>query len=214
MAFAFPGNSQGIPTRLANPGIMPRFRLDQKETNEIDPDTGLPKYNQLEIIELHSPGDLKNVPEHRVNAHWIAQYPAQYEAWKKSGKSESDLAGSGVPLTHWPQLPKQIAAGLAHAKVFTVEQLAGLSDTQCQINGAIGIRKYRDMAAAFVDKSSAAAPIAKLTAENEALMRRLALLEKQVEQVNERAEAAERKAAGEPEVPDLSTPRDTKKGKN
>lgn len=215
-ALAFPGNAQGIPTRATNPQVMPRFKVEHINTGEIDAETGLPKYVAREVVELHSPGDLKNVPVHRVNAAYIDRFRTEYDAWKRTGSAESDLAGTGLPLTHWPQMPMAIAASLSHAKVFTVEQLAGLSDTQCSINGAMGIRKYRDMAAAFVDQSRAAAPIARLDAENEALRQEMALLKKQMEQVSARAVAAEEKLGGAPEIPDLSTPRDTgaKKGKN
>jgi hypothetical protein len=204
-------NGQGIPTR-ANTGVMPRFKVENVSTGQIDPETGLPQYRQMEMVELHIPGDVKSVPSHRVNDAIRKQYAPEYEAWKRSGKQVSDLAGVGLPLVHWPQLPAQIAASLAHANVFTVEHLAGLSDTQCQINGAIGIRKWRDMAAAFVEKSSAAAPIANLTREVEALKAAMALKDKQIEQVNARAEEAERKANGTPDVPDLSAPTETKRG--
>lgn len=214
-AFAFPANAQGIPTRLTNPGIMPVFRVESAlVADQFDPETGLPRYHSYEVVELHSPGDLKQIPVKRVTPALIAQYQAHYDAWKKSGKAVSDLSASGLPLIHWPQLPQTIAASLTHAKVFTVEQLAGLTDTQCQINGAMGIRKYRDMAAAFVEKSAAAAPIAALASKNEALERQVALLTKQVEQVNEVAEALKAEKAPN-DIPDLSTPRDAgKKGKN
>jgi len=211
--FAMPLNSGGgIPSRI-NTGIIPRFRVQSERVpDQFNPETGLPLYKQTEMVELLVPGS-RDIPDKRVTPAIKEQFRAEYDAWKKAG-ANADMAGMGVPLTHWPQIPAGLAAGLAHANIFTVEQLGGLSDTQCNIRGTIGLRKYRDMAATFIDQSKAAAPIAVLSAENELLKNRLALLEKQVEQVNERAAKAEAKSAGADDALDLSTPRDGKKGKN
>ena len=187
--------------------IIPQFRSERvRIPDQFDPETGLPLYRTMEIVRLLIPGDKGNAPEKKVNDAIKHQYRKEYDLWKSSGKT-GDMEGTGVPLAQWPQLPKEIASGLIHANVFTVEQLSNLSDAQCQIRGTIGLRKYRDMAMAFVDASRAAAPIAKLATENEALERRVILLEQQLTKVTEIAESQSATIAHlKSETPSFETP--------
>lgn len=190
-------------------GVIPRFHVQrQRIPDEFDPDTGLPKYRTVELVDLLVPGDKNNVPTKRVTPEVKQRFAREYALWKAQGSASDAQIGDGLPLNQWPQIPKELAAGLAHANVFTVQQLANLSDTQCQIRGTIGLRKYRDMAAAFINASSAAAPIAELTKKNETLEKQMALMTKQMEQMQENFEKELQKArkAQEDEMPDLSEP--------
>lgn len=195
-----------LPSQVTHT-IIPRFKSERvRIADQFDPETGLPMYRTIEMVQLLVPGDKGNSPMKKVNDAIRAQYREAYDKWKSGGEN-SDNIGTGVPLSQWPQLPKEIAAGLSHANVYTVEQLAALSDSQCQIRGMLGLRKYRDMAAAFVDASRAAAPIAKLSSENEAMERRIALLEDNLKKVTALAEKqavviSQLKA----ETPSLETP--------
>lgn len=190
-------------------GVIPRFHVErQRIEGEFDEETGLPKYRTVELVDLLIPGDKNNVPTKRVTPEIKHRFAVEYARWKAAGSSNDEALGVGLPLTQWPQIPKELAAGLAHANVFTVEQLAGLSDSQTQIRGTIGLRKYRDMAAAFIDSSKAAAPIAALEKKNEALENQLALMQKQMQQMEENFEKQLQQArqASNDEMPDLSTP--------
>lgn len=190
-------------------GVIPRFHVQrQRIPDEFDPDTGLPKYRTVELVDLLVPGDKNNTPTKRVTPEVKQRFAREYALWKAQGSASDAQIGDGLPLNQWPQIPKELAAGLAHANVFTVQQLANLSDTQCQIRGTIGLRKYRDMAAAFINASSAAAPIAELTKKNETLEKQMALMTKQMEQMQENFEKELQKArkAQEDEMPDLSEP--------
>ncbi|TXH52541.1 MAG: hypothetical protein E6Q97_15465 [Desulfurellales bacterium] len=190
-------------------GVIPRFRVErQRIPDEHDPETGLPKYRTVELVDLLIPGDKNNTPTKRVTPEIKQRFAREYALWKAQGQASDAQLGDGLPLNQWPQIPKELAAGLAHANVFTVQQLANLSDTQCQIRGTIGLRKYRDMAAAFISASAAAAPIAELTKKNEALENQMALMKRQMEQMQENFEKELQKAqqARENEMPDLSEP--------
>ena len=190
-------------------GVIPRFHVErQRIPDEFDPETGLPKYRTIELVDLLVPGDKNNTPTKRVTPEIKQRFAREYALWKSQGAASDAQLGDGLPLNQWPQIPKELAAGLAHANVFTVQQLANLSDSQCQIRGTIGLRKYRDMAAAFINASSAAAPIAELTKKNEALENQLSLMQKQMQQMQENFEKELQKAvqARESEMPDLSEP--------
>lgn len=201
-------NPNQLPSQIANT-IIPRFKSERvRSPDQYDPETGLPMYRTVETVQLLIPGDKGNAPVKKVNDEIRNRFRKEYDHWKSSGKT-GDFEGSGVPLNQWPQIPKEVAAGLNHANVYTVQQLAALSDAQCQIRGTLGLRKYRDMAAAFVDASRAAAPIAKLAGENEAMERRINLLEAQLKNISELAakqtEALQRLGQATPslDVPDL-----------
>lgn len=188
-------------------GVIPRFHVErQRIPDEFDPETGLPKYRTIELVDLLVPGDKNNTPTKRVTPEVKQRFAREYALWKAQGQATEAQLGDGLPLNQWPQIPKELAAGLAHANVFTVQQLAGLSDSQCQIRGTIGLRKYRDMASAFINASSAAAPIAELTKKNEALENQLALMQKQMTQMQENFERELQKAQQnrDAEMPDLS----------
>jgi hypothetical protein len=195
-------------------GVIPRFHVErQRITDEFDPETGLPRYRTIELVDLLVPGDKNSIPTKRVTPEIKQRFAREYAAWKAAGHSNEAQIGEGLPLQHWPQIPRELAAGLGHANVFTVEQLARLSDSQCQIRGTLGLRKYRDMAAAYIDASKAAAPIAELEKKNEALEKQVSLMQKQMEQMQENFQKELQKAAAqaEPDAPDLSTPRDKRR---
>jgi len=190
-------------------GVIPRFHVQrQRIPDEFDPDTGLPRYRTVELVDLLIPGDKNNTPTKRVTPEIKQKFAREYALWKAQGATNEAQVGDGLPLNQWPQIPKELAAGLAHANVFTVQQLSTLSDTQCQIRGTIGLRKYRDMAAAFINASSAAAPIAELTKKNEALENQINLMQKQMTQMQENFEKELQKAqkGRDDEMPDLSEP--------
>ena len=197
--------SNALPSQVTNT-IIPRFKSERiRVPDQFDPETGLPLYRTIEIVEFLIPGDKGTSPAKKVNEAIKLQFKKEYDHWKKSGGENYE--GSGVPLSQWPQLPKEIAAGLVHANIYTVEQLAALSDSQCQIKGTLGLRKYRDMAAAYVDASRAAAPIAKLASENEAMERRIGLLEDSLKKVTGLAERqAETIKQLQADTPSLETP--------
>lgn len=199
-------NNSHLPSSVKN-SVIPRFTSERvRITDQFDPDTGLPLYRTIELVELLIPGDKGNAPVKKVNDGIRDQFRAEYDRWKATGKS-AEIGDNGVPLSNWPQIPKEMVAGLQHANVYTVEQLAALSDSQCQIRGTLGLRKYRDMAAAFIDSSRAAAPIAALSHENDLLKNRLALVEKQLEQMTSLANTVTEKVkALEGATPNLSTP--------
>ena len=179
--------NQRLPSDV-KPNVIPRFKAERVPIkDQYDAETGLPSYVTVETVTFLIPGDKTSAPSKKVTPEIKRLWAEEYNAWKRSG-DQASMEGGGLPLNKWPHMPKEVAAGLIHANIYTVEQLANLSDSQCQIKGTIGLRKYRDMALAFIDSSKAAAPIAKLSAENEAQQRRISLLEDQLKKSNEVAE--------------------------
>ena len=110
------------------------------------------------------------------------QFPNEYALWK-SKRVGPDMIGDGIPLSMWPLIPAEMSKALEYMNVFTVQQLAALSDGAISKPGAIGLRDMREKAKAFIDSAKSAAPLAKLEVENKELKQRIDLLTQQMEQL-------------------------------
>ena len=172
---------QRMPKKDNMAHITPRFFEETKKTNEID-ENGLPVFRTIEFVELLIAGDKGNSPVKRVTQGVKDQFPNEYAMWK-SKRINPDMIGDGIPLSLWPLIPTEMAKALEYMNVFTVQQLAALSDSSISKPGAIGLRDMREKAKAFIDSAKSAAPIAKLEVENKGLKDRIGLLESQIEQL-------------------------------
>jgi hypothetical protein len=134
---------------------------------------GRPVYEEIEYIELVTPGDRTNIPYRPVTDAERRKYAVQYKAWKAGVKE----AASGTPLS---AIANRIQVEeLAYFKVRTVEQLADVSD------GNLGgmpmyTRALVSRAKDYLAAAKGNAPVATLRAENEQLRERLSALEKLV----------------------------------
>ena len=200
------GDARSIPTKPSGT-IFVRFFESTVATNQIDDATGLPKYNRVEKIEIHIPGDRNSVVHRRVTPQLIREYAKEYEAFKQG----RDFEGEGFPLAKWPMIHIEQIEGLRHLKIFTVEALAGLSDSQC--SNLMGLRAMREKARNYLESAKSSAPIARLTDENEALKNRLALMETQMAQVmasvkDAKADETNKRGPGRPRKDQSDNPGD------
>ena len=187
-------NVQGIPKKENLSHIIPRFYDEMIRTDMVD-ENGLPVFRTVEYVEILIAGDRGNAPVKRVNEAVKAQFPDHYARWKAT-KVNPDMIGDGIPLSLWPLIPKEMAKALEYMNVFTVQQLAGLTDSAISKPGAIGLRDMREKAKAFLDSSKQAAPIAKLEIENRELKDRMHMLQGQIDQL---IEAGRKKDHPQPE---------------
>lgn len=171
-----------IPRKADMSGIIPRFFTQEVETGGIDPETGLKQFRSVEYVELLIPGDRGSAPVKRVNDEIRAQYRDAYQAFKDRGPG-ADMIGNGIPLKLWGGIKAQVARGLEAINVFTVQQLAGLSDQQCSHPGTIGLRTLRDQAKTFLESAAQTAPIAAVQAELEQIKAHSAMRDKQLEEM-------------------------------
>jgi hypothetical protein len=151
------------------------------KTDQVD-QNGLPVFRTIEYVEIMIAGDRGNAPVKRVTDAIKQQYADAYARWKAT-KVNPDMIGDGVPLTLWPVIPREMAKALEYINVFTVQQLASLSDEAISKPGAIGLRDMREKARAFIESAKSAAPIAKLEIENKDLRNRISMLEGQLQQL-------------------------------
>lgn len=189
---------QRIPKKENMAHITPRFFEETKRTNEVD-SNGLPVFRTVEYVELLIAGDKGNSPVKRVTQAIKEQFPNEYGIWK-SKRINPDMVGDGIPLSLWPLIPTEMAKALEYMNVFTVQQLAALSDSAISKPGAIGLRDMRDKAKAFMDSAKSAAPLAKLEVENRELKQRMELMQSQMEQLVQAVQAKEAETASEPKT--------------
>lgn len=89
-------------------------------------------FRSREYIKIMIPGDRHNVIVRPIQITGILptddrmRFPRHYAQFKQQQEQQ---AHDGTPLALWPAMPKATADELRHINIFTVEQLATLSDT-------------------------------------------------------------------------------------
>lgn len=133
-------------------GIIPRFHtvaIAKGDGGFFDEDR----------VELLVPGDAKSSPVLVVTEKVKRDFPAQYKAWKEGEKE----AQTGTPLELLIG-QSSLLFTLKAMHLHTVEQLAGVSDSQLEGIG-LGGRELRDRAKRSLDRQSAMAADAKEQAQ-------------------------------------------------
>lgn len=138
--------------------------LDQFQMDE----TGIPVYHDVERITIWNPGKRDTIKENVTEFH-KRRFKEQYEAFKAGREPSHD----GLPLTEWPVLTKAAALNLRNSRIFTVEQLASVTDPNLDSLG-LGGRELRDKAKAYIDRAVGSKEITKVFAEMAALKADLA----------------------------------------
>jgi len=141
-------------------------------------DAGRPIYDEVDYITIRTPGSQLSVIESRVvGTKYEKRFAKQYAAWRAN---RQDVI-SGTPLEAFPFLMPKIGlmAELKAININTVEQLAGISDIASQsIMGGYDLRKR---AQEWIESTTGTdAKLAKMEADNAALLRKLAEIESQL----------------------------------
>ena len=109
-----------------------QFYMQSVEDKERTLAEGRKCFREREYIKIMIPGDRHNVIVRPVQVTGIMptddrmRFPRHYEAFQKKLEQK---AHDGTPLALWPAMPESTAEELKYVNVFTVEQLATLSDT-------------------------------------------------------------------------------------
>ncbi|WP_052119966.1 hypothetical protein [Inquilinus limosus] len=131
------------------------------------------------IIERHKPdGSIWH------DGDWSQRFADHIEQFKRTGEAEA----VGTPLRSWPAMDARQAADLAALRIYTIEDLAGLSDTGLGRIG-MGARELQAKAKAFLAAAKDSAEAPRLAAENERLRGDVARLQAQVMELAARLQA-------------------------
>ena len=138
---------------------------------------GRPIYKDVPFVRIMVPGDNTNVIERKAKDEDKRRFP---EAWAQYQRGES-TGHSGTPLEQWPQITKAQVKEAKYLEVHTVEQLAALSDSQCQRLG-MGYLELRTKAKAYLTAAADGAAVAQQAAEIERLRAEIADLKALMQQ--------------------------------
>lgn len=152
------------------PSFYPRAIHNKRKSDE----EGRAIYDEIDYVKILVPGDNKNTVDRKVRDEDIKRWPA---AWKRY-QEKRDPEISGTPLKDWAYLTVSRVAELERLNIFSMEQLAAVSDDHLPKLGP-GARDLVKRAQMFLQGDDSA--IKELRAENQALRDKVRDLEGQLE---------------------------------
>jgi hypothetical protein len=136
-----------------------RFYMRPMKSEAKSIEAGRPVFEDVEFVEIFTPGDKLNVIDRPVRPVDKQNHPSLYAAFK-AGNTDVDV---GTPLKEWPGITRGQAEELAFFRVRTVEQLAAVSDNNAATMGPI--LALRQKARDYLERAAGSAPLEKVRAE-------------------------------------------------
>lgn len=162
--------------------VRPRFYVKPVQNGRKTTEEGRPVFDDQEYVEIHVPGDKNSIIDTPVRDEHKRRWPQHYAHFKGQQEAPSE----GWALTEWPGVTRSQAEELAYFKVKTVEDVAGLSDTQLSKCLPMGGFPLREAAKRALELAKGAAPAEKLAAENAAKDAKIGALEDTVKDLARR----------------------------
>lgn len=134
-----------------------RFFLHPQQNHKKTKEQGRPIFDQVEMVSIQAPGNRKT--EHVANAHSMHYdsnvgkqhtYAERFAEAYRAFKDEVEDHVAGTPITEASFLDTAQKAEMRAAKIYTIEQLAGMADRNVR-NMGMGFRTYVDQAKAYLD---------------------------------------------------------------
>lgn len=160
--------------------IAPRFYTAAVEDPIETKKQGRPIFRDDEFVEVKFAGDRQRIhvaPAHeafrrdKVTNEWIT-YAQEYAPLYKRFKEGLTEETRGTPLSELPFLTEAKRSELKALNIKSAEALASLDGAPLKMLG-MGGRDLKNQAQAYLDKANGSADAVRLTAENDALRRRL-----------------------------------------
>lgn len=182
--------SEALATASQEPRPILRFFTQADEVPGKSAEEGRPVYVDRDYVEIIWPGARDIIcPRAEDRAKKDPYVKQAYEHWKKTREQPVE----GTPLTEVPFLkPSQIKEMQAQ-NVMSLEQLAGLTDTQAPRIAFDGMQ-LRDKAIAYMKAAKDTALAMKLKAELDQRDRDIAVLRDELVKLNARFEAEKARA--------------------
>jgi hypothetical protein len=146
---------------------------DAKKTEEM----GRPMFKSVEMCSIKAPGDRDVVVERvtKMQPDPRQRFPGHYARFKAGQAVQVE----GTLLREWGVLDRATAKSYEAIDIYTVEQLAGLSDGNCQQHR--GSMADRQKARDWLDKAKGLEPVAQARAENAKLRAEIEALKEAIE---------------------------------
>ena len=173
----FEGNLDHFDPRNPNAGddrTPVQFYMGAWHDQSASEAAGRPIFKDMEYIRIMTSKDA--IIDRPLRPQDAQRWPRAYAAWKATGVSEP--GSQGTPLEAWPLMTRAQVEEYKYFKVYTVEQLAELSDGIGQ--QLMGFQKIKAMAKAYVDVAKGQAPLLQMQSELEASNAKIGALEDQI----------------------------------
>lgn len=148
---------------------------------------GRPIYQERDYITIMVPGDKDSVIERPATDMDRQRFPIHYAAFKQKQQQETV---SGTPLKMATFISQAQAKELEYFHIFTVEQLAGMSDAQAQ--KIMGFQRLKQNAADYLTASKDASALTQMREELSQRDVQIAHLTKVVEGLTAKLEKLEK----------------------
>lgn len=181
---------EGIDYTEMNRGVTPIFFVEPIPDEAATEKAGAIRMREQEMVRIVVAGDMLNVATSPVTDDVKRRFATQYEAWKTK-RVERHI--DGTPLKNWPLIPAIRILEFEQLGIFSVENLAAVSDTN--IPKLADGRQWREKAKAWLASAKDNGVAAKYAAENQRLRDQIEELTKRVDEL-----AAEAKTKGKREA--------------
>lgn len=150
-------------------GLVAVFYSRWVDDAEASREAGRKVMRKVPHVQIFIPGNDKDIVDRKAKDEDKRRFRKQWEAYE----NQQEKAIDGTPLEHWPIIDTGTVMALKSIHVFTVENLAGLSDQGLEKFGAGG-RELQKKAKLFLQAAKDAAPMYELERLNDDLRNSLA----------------------------------------
>lgn len=147
----------------ADKALFVQFNLEPHQNMTKTALEGRPIFEEREYIMIMVPGDKDSIVHRPALENDKNRFRDRYERWKQK---VGDQINTGTPLKMVPWLNSSQVKEMEYFNVYTLEQLAALSDSHAQ--RFIGINALRQRAKDAIQAAKEAAPLSAIRAEIEA----------------------------------------------
>ena len=178
-------------------GLLVKFYMEPYLNKAKSKEQGRPIYEDVEFVSIKPVGTRTNGIVRKATSLDLEWYPEHYAKFKARVEGERNVEGS--LLVDWPPIPRALVEEYKFLNIFTVEQLAAVSDT----NLRHGMLAWREKAKLFLETAHInvnAERMAEIEQENAEMKRQLAELMASREQETPVAAPKKRKRRTKAEI--------------
>ena len=128
--------------------VIPVFHSELMQNQVKSEEQGKPVFEGKDFVQMLIPGNRNEIPDVLVKDEHKRRWPKQYDAFKANKEAPVE----GTPIDEWPVITRLRAAELKTFHIFTVEQLAEVSDANLTKIG-MDARDLQRKAVSFLESS-------------------------------------------------------------
>lgn len=141
---------------------------------------------QKDFVEIIFAGDMRTIIDRQVKEDDKQRWPRQWQAYEAGEAFKVD----GFPLEQWPEVDTAVVRDLNSKRIFTVDQLASVTDQNLS-NIGLGARELVAKAKAFVQVRKDSSAVSKYAEQYELIKAENDLLKSQMSGLMSRLQAIE-----------------------